>query len=183
MTREEAIGHIKDVICENNTIKPNMVVFEQEKEALCMAIEALKAEPCEDCVNRKRVKHLIHTLRIPKEYEQPLWDGLDDLPSVTPKPTECENAVDRDTIIREMEKRHKEGDAITIGYIKNLPPVTPKQRLCKDCKFFEYDHVENVDGITLIVAHEVCNRWGNGCQTKEDGYCFLFEPKMEGVSE
>lgn len=45
MTREEAIGHIKDVICENNTIKPNIVVFEQEKEALYMAIKALKQEP------------------------------------------------------------------------------------------------------------------------------------------
>ena len=44
MTREEAIGHIKDIICENNTIKPNIVVFEQEKEALYMAIEALEQE-------------------------------------------------------------------------------------------------------------------------------------------
>lgn len=44
MTREEAIGHIKDVICENNTIKPNIVVFEQEKEALYMAIKALEQE-------------------------------------------------------------------------------------------------------------------------------------------
>lgn len=50
MTRKEAIGHIKDVICENNTIKPNIVVFEQEKEALYMAIsdigrvEELEAE-------------------------------------------------------------------------------------------------------------------------------------------
>ena len=44
MTREEAIGHIKDVICENNTIKPNIAVFEQEKEALYMAIKALEQE-------------------------------------------------------------------------------------------------------------------------------------------
>ena len=47
MTREEAIVHIKDVICENNTIKPNIVVFEQEKEALYMAIQALEQEPKE----------------------------------------------------------------------------------------------------------------------------------------
>ena len=44
MTREEAIGHIKDVICENNTIKPNIVVFEQEKEALYMAIKAIEQQ-------------------------------------------------------------------------------------------------------------------------------------------
>lgn len=46
---------------------------------------------------------------------------------------------------------------------------------CKDCKYFEYDSVAKVDGIPLIVAHEICNKWGDGCKTKEDGYCFLFE--------
>ena len=61
--------------------------------------------------------------------------------------------------------------------IHALPSVTPKQRLCKDCKFFEYDSVAKVDGILLIVAHEICNKWGNGCRTREDGYCFLFEPQ------
>ena len=33
---------------------------------------------------------------------------------------------------------------------------------CKDCKYFEYDSVANVDGIPLIVAHEICSRWGDG---------------------
>lgn len=42
LTRKEAISHIKDVICENNTIKPNIVVFEQEKEALYMAISDMR---------------------------------------------------------------------------------------------------------------------------------------------
>lgn len=37
--------------------------------------------------------------------------------------------------------------------------------------------VAKVDGIPLIVAHEICSRWGDGCKTKEDGYCFLFEPQ------
>jgi hypothetical protein len=49
--------------------------------------------------------------------------------------------------------------------------------LCKDCKHFEYDSVAMVDGIPLIVAHEICNKWGDGCKTKEDGYCFMFEGK------
>ncbi len=64
----------------------------------------------------------------------------------------------------------------TIGKaIRNGTPL-PK---CKDCKHFEYDSVANVDGIPLIVAHEICNRWGDGCKTKEDGYCFLFEADKE----
>jgi len=48
---------------------------------------------------------------------------------------------------------------------------------CRDCKYFEYDSVAKVDGIPLIVAHEICKKWGDGCKTREDGYCFLFEPK------
>ena len=49
--------------------------------------------------------------------------------------------------------------------------------LCKDCKHFEYDSVEKVCGIPIIVAHEICSKWGNGCKTSEDGYCFMFEPR------
>ena len=52
---------------------------------------------------------------------------------------------------------------------------------CKNCKYFEYDSVAKVDGIPLIVAHEICKRWGDGCQSKEDGYCFLFESQESEV--
>ena len=52
---------------------------------------------------------------------------------------------------------------------------TPRLK-CKDCKYFEYDSVVTADGIPLIVAHEICSKWGDGCKTSEDGYCFLFEP-------
>lgn len=64
--------------------------------------------------------------------------------------------------------------------IKELPSVNPQEQEtghCKDCKYFEYDSVAKVDGIPLIVAHEICSRWSDGCKTKEDGYCFLFEPQ------
>lgn len=70
--------------------------------------------------------------------------------------------------------------------IKNLPPVKPQEPKtghCKDCKYFEYDSVAKVDGIPIIVAHEICKRWGDGCKTKEDGYCFLFEPQESEVQE
>lgn len=48
---------------------------------------------------------------------------------------------------------------------------------CKDCKHFEDDHWEKVNGVPLIVSHEICKRWGNGCKTSEDGFCFLGERK------
>lgn len=56
-----------------------------------------------------------------------------------------------------------------------------KMKRCKDCKYFEYNSVAKVDGIPLIVAHEICSKWGDGCKTSEDGYCFLFEPKEEEI--
>lgn len=51
---------------------------------------------------------------------------------------------------------------------------------CKDCKFFEYDHWEETKFGKIIVAHEVCTRWGasdGGCVSSEHGYCFLGEKK------
>lgn len=71
--------------------------------------------------------------------------------------------------------------------LEHLPSVAPHQKVgyCKDCRHFEYDSVAKVDGMPLIVAHEICNKWGDGCKTKEDGFCFLFEPKttIKGVEK
>lgn len=45
MTRTEAINHLKDILCENNTVKHSeMVIFENEKEALKMAINSLEVD-------------------------------------------------------------------------------------------------------------------------------------------
>jgi hypothetical protein len=54
---------------------------------------------------------------------------------------------------------------------------------CKDCKYFEYDSIAKVDGVPIIVAHEICTKWGHGCKTKENGFCFLGEPREEEVEE
>lgn len=61
---------------------------------------------------------------------------------------------------------------------KRIEALEHKEKIdhCKCCKHFERDVFAKVDGIPLIVGHEMCNKWGNGCKTKEDGYCFLFEP-------
>ena len=62
---------------------------------------------------------------------------------------------------------------------EDCPAYEKKMGHCKDCKHFEYDSVAKVDGVPLIVAHEICSRWGDGCKTSENGYCFLFEPKED----
>lgn len=48
--------------------------------------------------------------------------------------------------------------------------VVPVVR-CKDCKHFELNPVTVVDDIPLILAHEICTFWGNGCKTAQDGFC------------
>ena len=42
---------------------------------------------------------------------------------------------------------------------------------CKDCKWFELDVWGELNGIPLIVAHEMCKFWGDGCKTSQDGFC------------
>lgn len=66
------------------------------------------------------------------------------------------------------------GDAGMDMIAQSIANGTPLPK-CKDCKYFEYDDRVMLNETPLIVAHEICERWGNGCNTSEDGYCFLFE--------
>ena len=50
---------------------------------------------------------------------------------------------------------------------------------CKDCKFFELDHFERYGDMALIVAHEICTKWGGGCKSDSNGYCHLGERKTD----
>ena len=101
--------------------------------------------------------------------QEPCDDAIDRAEAMTEiMMSKSITAFDRDLWIRTK-------DAVDI--LRELPPVTQKSGKCKNCKYFEYDSVAKVDGIPLIVAHEICNKWGNGCKTSEDGYCYLFEPQ------
>ena len=55
--------------------------------------------------------------------------------------------------------------------IQILPSAQPEIVRCKDCKYFTLNFVENVDGVPLIVAHEICSFWGDGCKTSQEGFC------------
>lgn len=64
--------------------------------------------------------------------------------------------------------------------IQNQATVDAVQVIrCKNCKHFELNHWENVNGIPLIVAHGICTKWGDGCKTSSDGYCFMAEREKE----
>ena len=99
----------------------------------------------------------------------------------------CEEVISRQAVLDDISRvglfksDTKEVQAIAecLRAVEALPSVTLQSKTghCKECKYFEYDRVANIDGIPLIVAHEICSRWGDGCKTNEGGYCFLFEPK------
>ena len=72
-----------------------------------------------------------------------------------------------------IRKAGAEGIGWAVQAIETLPAV--EIGMCRDCKYFEHDHVAAVDGIPLIVAHEICTKWGDGCKSRENGWCFLFE--------
>lgn len=65
--------------------------------------------------------------------------------------------------------------------VKNMTPmILPPERSeivrCKDCKYFEYDHPYMIQGVPVL-GHLVCNKWGDGCRTDENGFCFMGERK------
>ena len=175
MTNEEAIN-----ILNRELGDPDIKIFLDASMALKMAIEALKQLSCEDAVSRNAV---IDEIRSGQSY----------ITKISPT-GELEHLFDKENKALE--------DAV--GRVESLPKVKPvsviatvkfnedklrelaeeqAQKLydsilrCKDCKYFEYDSIAKVDGIPLIVAHEICTKWGDGCKTREDGFCYLAEKR------
>ena len=70
------------------------------------------------------------------------------------------------------------GAALAKTYVEQLPSVQPEIIRCKDCKHFEYDHPYIIQDIPIL-GHEVCNAWGDGCKTDENGYCFMAERRTD----
>ena len=68
-----------------------------------------------------------------------------------------------------------------IASVETLPPAQPEIIRCKDCKYFELDHFEKVEEfpVPIIVAHEICMKWSDGCRTSKDGWCFMGERRTD----
>ena len=52
---------------------------------------------------------------------------------------------------------------------------------CKDCKHFHYDMPYVIQGIPVF-GHEVCDFWGDGCKTSENGFCSYAERRTENAN-
>ena len=127
------------------------------EEQIATVEQAFKQEPCGDLISRQAVL---------KAIDVKVWEF-------------CDYLISKGRNDEQKPVSHF-ADNLRECVSEELPPVNPQEPKtghCKECKYFEYDSVEKVDGVPLIVAHEICKRWGDGCKTKEDGYCFLFEPK------
>lgn len=97
--------------------------------------------------------------------------------------------IDRDElrsrIIQRLSIKNEEyllpSERTIIAEILEAPAVDAERVIrCRDCKHFLSDYWEVVNGVPLIVAHEICDFWGDGCKTKEEGWCCAAERRQDG---
>lgn len=132
MTREEAITRY-------NAIKARGDFCEYlNEEMVDMAIKALSQEPCDDAISRKpNCIDCIHKsvcfrldMRVDSDYAEKCGDFLTELPSVTQKPIQCDDAISQ--ILKRMwncrGKHTTSIDKVKMEQIirDELPPVTQK---------------------------------------------------------
>lgn len=106
--------------------------------------------------------------------------------------------IDRMLLVKESAKTlmHSVGNSVSAKAFRNagrfiqnaidgeapefekIPSAQPEIIRCKDCKHFHYDMPYIIQGIPVL-GHEVCDAWGDGCKTDENGYCFLAERRTD----
>lgn len=84
-----------------------------------------------------------------------------------------EKYISIDLVRKLIKKAEADGFIWALRAVERIPCIEIGR--CGKCKYFETDYVSKVDGVPLIVAHTICRRWGDGCKTRENGWCFLFE--------
>lgn len=93
--------------------------------------------------------------------------------------------IDADALFKTFEEHgwynNADRDEIAERLLLEQPTVdaVPVIR-CRDCKHFLEDYWEVVNGVPLIAAHEICDFWGDGCKTKEEGWCCVAERRQDG---
>ena len=62
--------------------------------------------------------------------------------------------------------------------LKDVPFAQPEIIRCKDCGLFHYDTPYVIQGVPVL-GHEMCDFWGDGCKTSENGYCSFAERRED----
>ena len=164
MNRDEAIKELTDLLPEE--------FLSEYADAIKMAIKALEQQPTDAVSRQAAIVALDDRMSSLENVDMQIAMGfakgiIHELPPVTPQPKmgkwidgKC-NKCGREALHWELTSSH---------YYSEYCPYcgADMQDHCKDCEYFE---------------NEICKRWGNGYKTKEDGSCFIFEPKMQEVEE
>ena len=75
------------------------------------------------------------------------------------------------------EKMEMEPERYAVGFYK-MAKVEDLVR-CKDCIYFHLHKVCYFDDspVPPLIGNHVCDKWGQGCKTDPDGFCFMGERK------
>ena len=174
MTREEAIEKLELM---------RQKVDEETYRALILAIKALEQEPCETSTNEPMTMvyptifcedaiSRTDALKVASDECQEfrgiygrIEDGIQKLPSVTPKPIECEDAISREAVLEKLNEWDWQELYLPIHFkeyiIDELPSVTPSYKECRTLDEFIEEQIsaelkelatfENVDVLVDVM--------------------------------
>lgn len=135
MTREVAIDRLRK-ISEKTPIRTNG----DDLVAITMAIKALKQEPCDDAVSRdmaleKMADYVASGYADSAEDFEEYSKIICQLPPVTQKPIECEDAVSRQAMLDYLKANVDDFPDYheAIEKVLQLPSVT--QKSCEKCNY------------------------------------------------
>ena len=78
-------------------------------------------------------------------------------------------------IYKETALKRVSWDTEAYNAINMIPSIDAVEVVrCKDCKHFHYDMPYVIQDIPVL-GHEVCDFWGDGCKTSENGFCSYAE--------
>lgn len=147
----------------------------------------LEQEPCDDVISREAVLNLCTNdkYNIPYEYEDDkgIHRGYDEyrlinyyklkqLPSVTQKPIECDDAISRQAVldIAKSSKSNWIDNSVLFKRVNELPPVTPQQKYGKWIAVYQGDEIINyrcsecelgdTNGSIYLYGWDYCRRCG-----------------------
>lgn len=88
----------------------------------------------------------------------------------------CENVLNGANVSYKTATIYRMAYQHAIDDIKTLPAADVEEVIrCKECKYFNLNKWGKVNDTPLIMAHEICDFWGNGCKTNSDAYCSFAE--------
>lgn len=64
--------------------------------------------------------------------------------------------------------------------VARIMPITDAVEVvrCKDCKYYLRNKIYAIEGMP-IMGNKVCKKWGGGCATDENGFCYMGERRED----